>query len=57
MKYKPTFYDLSQEGGVAKLKRDGFKRHEVMQAIHNNTRGMPAHEKRAFVREFVKSEK
>lgn len=54
--YKPSFHDVSSEGGIAKLKHDGFKRSEVMGAIHNHTRGMDKKEKREFVRNFMKQQ-
>lgn len=56
-KYKPTFKDVSSEGGIAKLKHDGFTRPQIMGAIHNHTRGMGVQEKRKFVGDFMKQEK
>ncbi|CAB4148768.1 hypothetical protein UFOVP855_51 [uncultured Caudovirales phage] len=54
--YKPSFHDVSSENGIAKLKKDGFERHEVMGAIHNHTRGMDTKTKREFVRNFMKQQ-
>lgn len=35
--YNIGIREIDSEGGIAKLERDGFKREEIMQAIHRET--------------------
>lgn len=35
--YNIGMREIDSEGGIAKLERDGFKREEIMQAIHRET--------------------
>ena len=38
-KYRINMTDLTRPGGIAKLERDGFKRHEIMGEFHKQTKG------------------
>lgn len=38
-KYKITMNDLTRQGGIAKLERDGFKRETIMKEMYRHTDG------------------
>lgn len=47
--YKINIQDLERKGGIAKLERDGFKRHEIMGEFHRQTVGANNQEREKIV--------
>lgn len=40
-KYRISESQVLRQGGIHKLERDGFKRHEIMEVFHKATNGVP----------------
>jgi len=53
-KYKIKLNDLERVGGVARADRDGFTRHEVMKAVHEEMRGASRDQKEQVVERFYR---
>jgi hypothetical protein len=48
-KYKLNLNHLEQEGGIKKLERDGFSRHDIHTVLHREMYGAPADKHREVI--------
>ncbi|MGE4118955.1 MAG: hypothetical protein AB7F29_13865 [Candidatus Nitrosocosmicus sp.] len=48
-KYRIKLNDLERVGGIARLERDGFNRHQIMKAVHQEMRGATQDQKSQIV--------
>lgn len=48
-KYRISLNDIEQQGGIAKLERDGFKREEIMKTMYKKTEGASTSERQEIV--------
>lgn len=51
-KYKITEHHITQQGGIEKLKRDGYSRSEIMQKMYKVTDGASKEERTKIVSEL-----
>jgi hypothetical protein len=51
-KYRITEHHITQQGGIEKLKRDGYSRSEIMQKMYKVTEGASQNERTKIVSEL-----
>lgn len=51
-KYRITEHHITQQGGIEKLKRDGYTRSEIMQKMYKVTDGASKEERTKIVSEL-----
>jgi len=55
-KYRITEHHITQQGGIEKLKRDGYTRSEIMQTMYKVTDGASQDQRTQIVSELFRKE-
>jgi len=55
-KYRITEHHITQQGGIEKLKRDGYTRSEIMQTMYKVTSGASKDERSKLVSDLFRKD-